>query len=226
MLLPIEELISRKIVNEFRTQMAQGEWLSGKRTAGGIARNAKANLQLDETSELAQSLSQKVLDAVQQNPLFNSAALPKIYFYPRFNCYQNGGHYGLHTDSSILTNDDGQMMRSDVSATLFLSDADEYEGGELTIETPFGVQEVKLNAGDLILYPSSSLHEVKPVTSGARIAAFFWTQSLVREASQREILFDLDQSVQTLTAQLGSTDEEVRRLNGIYHNLLRQWAQP
>ena len=171
-----------------------------------------------------QILGQVITQAVKQHPLFVSATLPHTVFPPRFNCYQDGGHYGLHIDGSVMTLPDGRLMRSDVSATLFLSDADEYEGGELSIETQFGAQEVKLNAGDIIVYPSSSLHEVKPVTQGKRIASFFWVQSMVADPTQREQLFELDQSIQILTAQRGRDDNEVRRLSGLYHNLLRGWA--
>ena len=226
MLIPIEQVITRESVEHLRQLLGQGEWLDGRRTAGGIARSVKENLQLDETSELAQQLSRSVIDAVRQHPLFISAALPDEFFPPRFNCYQGGGTYGLHTDGSIMTLNNGRMIRTDVSATLFLSDADEYEGGELAIDTPFGAQEVKLNAGDLILYPSTSLHEVRPVTSGQRLASFFWVQSLVSDATRREILFDIDQSIQTLATDLGPDNDEVRRLSGVYHNLMRQWATP
>lgn len=224
MLLPIENIIRRDDALALRQALEQAPWVEGIRTAGGIAANVKANLQLDETSALAQQLAQAVLDAVRQHPLFISATLPQKIFPPRFNCYQNSGHYGLHIDSAIMTLPDGQAMRTDISATLFLSDADEYDGGELTIETQYGAQEVKLNAGDLILYPSTSLHEVKPVIRGKRLAAFFWIQSMVANAIQREQLFELDQSIQVLTQDRGSADNEVRRLSGLYHNLLRGWA--
>ena len=224
MLLPIENIIRRDDALALRQALEQAPWIEGIRTAGGIAANVKANLQLDETSALAQQLAQAVLGAVRQHPLFISATLPQKIFPPRFNCYQDSGHYGLHIDSAIMTLPDGQAMRTDISATLFLSDADEYDGGELTIETQYGAQEVKLNAGDLILYPSTSLHEVKPVIRGKRLAAFFWIQSMVANAIQREQLFELDQSIQVLTQDRGSADNEVRRLSGLYHNLLRGWA--
>lgn len=226
MLLPIEQLLSRSAVDELRQHLNQGTWLDGKHTAGGLAREVKSNLQLDHQSELSTQLATAVMSAISQHPLFVSAALPEKWFPPRFNCYQGGGSYGLHIDSSIMKRDDGNTIRTDVSGTLFLSDADEYEGGELAIETPFGAQEVKLNAGDLILYPSTSLHEVRPVTQGQRLAAFFWVQSLVPDSTQREQLFELDQCIQVLTEERGASDNEVRRLSGLYHNLMRQWAKP
>ena len=224
MLLPIEQIISREDALRLRDAIEQDPWHDGRRTAGGLSADVKSNLQLDETSDLAKQLGQVITQAVKQHPLFVSATLPHTVFPPRFNCYQDGGHYGLHIDGSVMTLPDGRLMRSDVSATLFLSDADEYEGGELSIETQFGAQEVKLNAGDIIVYPSSSLHEVKPVTQGKRIASFFWVQSMVAEPTQREQLFELDQSIQILTAKLGRDDSEVRCLSGLYHNLLRGWA--
>lgn len=224
MLLPIENIISAEDASRLRQVIEKEEWLDGKRTAGSLAATVKSNLQLNETSETAQHLSQVIADAVQQHPLFVSASLPKSVFPPRFNCYQNGGHYGLHVDNSIMTLPNGSSMRTDVSATLFLNDADDYEGGELSIETQYGAQEIKMNAGDLILYPSTSLHEVKPVTSGKRLAAFFWIQSMVANPVQREQLFELDQSIQVLTQERGSDDNEVRRLSGLYHNLLRGWV--
>ncbi len=226
MLLPIEQLINADEARQLAQLLESQAWTDGKRTAGSLAATVKANLQLDETTALAQDLAARVQSVVLQHPLFVSAALPNKVFPPRFNCYQNGGHYGLHTDASILCLADGSQMRSDISATLFLSDADDYDGGELAIETRYGAQEVKLNAGDLILYPSTSLHEVRPVTRGRRIAAFFWVQSLVADISQREILFELDTSIQALTQDRGPADTEVRRLNAIYHNLLRQWSAP
>lgn len=224
MLLPIENIISAEDASRLRQVIEKEEWLDGKRTAGSLAATVKSNLQLNETSETAQHLSQVIADAVQQHPLFVSASLPKSVFPPRFNCYQNGGHYGLHVDNSIMTRPNGSSMRTDVSATLFLNNGNDYEGGELSIETQYGAQEIKMNAGDLILYPSTSLHEVKPVTSGKRLAAFFWIQSMVANPVQREQLFELDQSIQVLTQERGSDDNEVRRLSGLYHNLLRGWV--
>jgi len=165
-----------------------------------------------------------ILSRLSECPEFISAALPKRIYPSKFNCYRNGGHYGLHVDSSIMTLPDGESLRTDISATLFLCDPDDYDGGELVVESQYGIQEVKLSAGDMILYPSTSLHEVRPVTRGERVCAFFWVQSMVRESQHRELLFDLDQSIQQLTKERGTDCPEVRRLTGIYHNLIRSWA--
>jgi PKHD-type hydroxylase len=224
LLIPIENVLSDQNVIDIRTKLADGEWQDGRASAGGIAARVKANLQLNDNTELASELRQVVLAALQSHPLITSAALPKKIYPPKFNCYRNGGCYGLHVDGSIMNLPNGETLRTDISATLFLSDPEEYEGGELAIETQYGAQEVKLRAGDMVLYPSTSLHEVLPVTKGARTCAFFWFESLVRDNAKREILFDLDQSIQILTPKLSVDDLEVRRLSGIYHNLLRQWA--
>ena len=159
-----------------------------------------------------------------QHPQFFSAALPFRFVPPLFNRYQGGGSYGLHVDGSVMTMGEGQRLRSDVSTTLFLCDPEDYEGGELVVMDTYGAHEVKLPAGDLILYPSTSLHKVEPVTRGARTCAFFWTQSLVRDTGQRAALYELDQTIQRLRAQLGDNDE-VLQLTGHYHNLLRRWAE-
>lgn len=229
MLLPVEGVFSREEVVQLRELLVkaseQGLWQDGRATAGSQALLVKQNLQLDDDADLTRQLSDTVIRRLAGHPLFMSAALPLKIFPPKFNCYQNGGHYGLHVDSAVMTLPDRSTMRTDVSATLFLSDADEYEGGELLIETRFGAQPVKLNAGDMIIYPSDSLHEVTPVTQGQRIASFFWLQSLVRSPGQRALLFELDQSVQALSTRLGSSDTEVRRLSHNYHNLMREWAE-
>lgn len=225
MLLPIEHIIHPEDAKRLQHTIESEHWVDGKRTAGSLASHVKANLQLDEQSDIAQQLGQVISDAVLKHPLFISAALPKTLFPPRFNCYQNGGHYGLHVDNALMNLANGQVMRTDLSATLFLNDADEYAGGELSIETQYGTQDIKMNAGDLVLYPSTSLHQVMPVTTGKRLAAFFWVQSLVPNSTQREQLFELDQSIQILTQERGSDDHEVRRLSGLYHNLLRGWSE-
>lgn len=225
MLLPIPEILNAEEVNQFRKRIDQATWQDGKLSAGSQATLVKSNQQLDDSNELTQNLSNNILQRLQTHPTFVSATLPYKLFPPRFNRYQNGGHYGLHVDSSIMTTASQETIRTDVSATLFLSNADEYEGGELMIETQYGAQEVKLNAGDLIVYPSTSLHEVKPVTKGNRICVILWVQSLVRSSQYLEILFELDQSIQTLTLERGVEDGEVRRLSGVYHNLLRQWSE-
>ena len=223
MLIPIPGVLDAQTVTQFRTQLDAAEWQDGKLTAGGQAVQVKANLQLKD-GEVSTRLGNSIIRALTDHAGFMSAALPKAIFPPRFNCYQNGGHYGLHVDNAIMHLPDGAVMRTDLSATLFLSNPDDYEGGELTIDTQYGVQQVKLNAGDMILYPSTSLHEVKPVTEGARVCSFFWIESLVRDSFQRELLFDLDQSIQQLTVDRGADDGEVRRLSAVYHNLVRNLA--
>ena len=225
MLITIPNVLSKDEVNQFREYLDEANWEDGSNTAGSIALNVKKNHQLDDTKEPVLSLGPHILKTLAQNPIFISAALPDKIYPPKFNQYSKNETYGAHIDGSLMqipgTN---QTIRTDLSATLFLSEPEEYEGGELTIETKYGTQTVKLAAGDMVLYPSTSLHHVSTVTSGARIASFFWIQSMVRDIQQRETLFNLDQSVQKLTAQLGSTHQEVVNLSGIYHNLIRQWA--
>lgn len=224
MLLPIESLLSADEVQQCRQLLFAAEWLDGAATAGGLARTVKHNYQLNDHSATAQRLQEFLLQKLRQHPTFVSATLPEHIYPPKFNLYQDGGHYGQHVDSAVMTLSSGQVIRTDVSATLFLCDPDDYEGGELQIETRYGVQAVKLPAGSLILYPSHSLHEVTPVTRGQRLCSFFWVQSLVRDSQNRELLFDLDQSIQSLTIEHGPASEDVVRLSHIYHNLLRQWS--
>lgn len=224
MLIAIENLLSKSEVAALRERLDVAAWQDGAATAGGIARRQKHNLQLDDAAEPARSLSQEVLRRVRAHPTFISAALPRKIYPPKFNRYEGGGEYGAHVDGAILQTLAGETLRSDLSATLFLSEPDTYEGGELQIEGPFGVQEVKLEAGSMVLYPSSSLHRVTPVTDGARVAAFFWIESLVRDDGDRTLLFDLDQAIQGLTATVGPDNGELVRLTHVYHNLLRRWA--
>jgi PKHD-type hydroxylase len=200
-------------------------WADGVDTAGAQAAQSKRNRQLQPGSPLANRLGHLVADALQRHPLFVSAALPQHVLPPMFNCYEGGGHYGNHIDSAIHRDPArGTRVRTDVSTTVFLCDPDEYEGGELIVEDAYGAHEVKLPAGDAIVYPSTSLHRVEPVTRGARIASFLWTQSMVRDDRRRNMLFDLDTNIQKLRQQLGDTPE-VLSLTGHYHNLLRQWAE-
>jgi PKHD-type hydroxylase len=196
MLITIDDVLSKDEVAQFRAWMARAEWQDGAATGGSQARRVKHNLQLDDNAEPAISLGQHILRSLAANPLFVSAALPRKIYPPKFNRYEGGGSYGTHVDSAVMQlPGSGQSLRSDLSATLFLAEPDEYEGGELEIETEFGVQEVKLEAGSLVLYPSSSLHRVTPVTSGARLASFFWIESLVGDDGERSMLFDLDQAI-------------------------------
>ena len=224
MLIPIENVLSKDEVLHFRQQLAAADWQDGVKTAGTLARSAKTNLQLEDGSALAVALGNHILRKLGNHPAFISAALPHRIFPPKFNCYRNGGAYGLHVDSALMAvGGTGLTVRSDLSATLFLSEPDEYDGGELQIDGPFGVQAVKLGAGDMVLYPSSSLHQVTPVTRGERIASFFWIQSMVQQQEDRTLLFDLDRAIQGLTPD-STTRPDLITLTQVYHNLLRRWA--
>ena len=227
MLITIPNVLSADEVRQFREYLDKADWQDGINTAGSIARNVKKNQQLDDTQEPAIRLGNHILRVLAQNPTFVSAALPDRIYPPKFNRYCENETYGAHIDGSLMQIPGTNLtLRTDLSATLFLAEPDEYEGGELTIETQYGAQTVKLPAGDMVLYPSTSLHQVLPVTQGARVASFFWIQSMVRDIQERETLFELDQSVQSLSAELGATHPQVVKLSGVYHNLMRQWAKP
>ncbi|WP_144734186.1 Fe2+-dependent dioxygenase [Extensimonas perlucida] len=201
-------------------------WLDGRSSAGAQALAQKNNAQLAQTSPQAQQLRTLVLSALQRAPLFFSAALPQKIFNPLFNRYSGESNfYGPHIDGAVLHSQaTGQWVRSDISCTLFLSAPDEYEGGELLIQQAQGERRIKLPAGDLILYPGSTVHQVTPVTRGVRLASFFWVQSMVRSTTQRELLYDMDMHLLALRQSLGESDPSVIGLTGTYHNLLRQWA--
>ena len=184
----------------------------------------KRNLQLPDASPLREQLSRLVLAALARHPLYHAATLPLRTLPPRFNRYEGGGQYGFHVDGAVMALPDAGQLRSDVSCTLFLSEPDDYDGGELIVSDTYGEHDVKLPAGDLIIYPSSSLHRVAPVTRGTRVASFFWVQSLVRDDSRRRLLFELDTSIQSLTRS-GADAAAVLQLTGVYHNLLRQWSE-
>ncbi|WP_028312332.1 Fe2+-dependent dioxygenase [Derxia gummosa] len=224
MLIPIEGVLSRDEVAQFRARLDAAQWQDGAATAGALAVLVKRNQQLDDASETAIALGHHILRKLGANPLFVSAALPRRIHPPKFNRYADGGTYGAHVDGAVMNLPDGSTLRTDLSATLFLCDADEYDGGELEIETVYGVQSVKLDAGDLILYPSTSLHRVTPVTRGARVCSFFWIESLVRDEGERGLLFDLDRAIQGLTPVVGRDNDQLLGLTGVYHNLLRRWA--
>lgn len=227
MLLVIEQLLDATTVADWRQRLQCAHWCDGRATAGGAARSVKANQQLDDRDPLALELGQQLLGLLGRHPQFLSAALPERIHPPRFNRYADGGHYGTHVDAAIMhVAAQGRSLRSDLSATLFLCEPEDYDGGELQVETPFGLQSVKLAAGDLVLYPSSSLHRVTPVSRGARIAAFLWLQSLVREDAARGLLYELDQRIQSLATRAAADDADVAGLTSVYHNLLRRWAQP
>lgn len=225
MLLHVPNVLSKEQVQSIRQAMEQdNQWISGKKTAGGQAQQIKNNLQINLDSPLYQELNQFVLQQIKHSALIQSFALPKDILPPLFNCYQDTGHYGNHVDNAVhFYAEKNKAVRTDVSMTIFLSEPDEYEGGELVIEDTYGAHEVKLDAGDAIVYPATSLHRVEPVTQGARIASFTWIQSMVKDDWQRSMLFNLDMTIIQLRQKLGDCEETVN-LTSHYHNLLRQWA--
>ncbi len=224
MLLHLPGVLEPAQVRAMRATLDAAQWTDGKQTVGPQGARVKHNLQLPEASPERRELGAQVLAALARHPLYHPAVLPLRALPPRFNRYEGGGHYGFHVDGSVMALPNGEQMRSDVSCTLFLSDPDEYDGGELVVADTYGEHEVKLPAGDAILYPSTSLHQVNPVTRGARVAAFFWIQSLVREERRRRLLFELDTSIQALTRS-AADGAALLQLTGVYHNLLREWAQ-
>lgn len=224
----IEKVLTKDEVREFRALLDKSAWPDAQAvgTAGTLARLVKKNQQLDEASPLAVELGNRILRKLAKHDQFTSFALPHRIYPPRFNRYADGGHYGAHIDSALLhVANSSVTVRGDLSATLFLCEPDEYDGGELEIDTATDTQAIKLEAGDMVLYTSGALHRVLPVTRGARIASFFWVQSVVCDAGKRALLFDLDQAVQQATHDLGPESQVVVRLSGVYHNLLRRWAQ-
>lgn len=223
MLIHIPNVLTAQEAAEFRRRLDAADWADGRETAGAQGMQVKHNMQLPDASPLRAELARAVLAALKHSPLFFAAALPHKILPPRFNRYADGGSYGFHTDGGVMNLAEGDYLRSDISCTLFLNDPDEYDGGRLVIEDSFGEHAVALPAGDAILYPSSSLHRVEPVTRGARLASFFWVQSLVRGESQRRMLFDLDMSIQALTEQ-GADRPTILKLTNVYHNLLRRWS--
>lgn len=226
MLITIPNVLSKQEVQQFRTALDKAEWESGQKTAGTQSAEVKRNQQLPVDSDEAQQFGKYLLQQLSQNPLFLSAALPLRILPPMFNKYESNETFGIHVDNAIRVNHLTQeRLRTDLSMTVFLSEPDEYDGGELIIEDHYGVQEVKLEAGHMVLYPSTSLHEVLPVTRGARVSSFFWLQSMIRSDAHRTMMFDLDQTIQTLGDRDGMNDDEVVQLTGIYHNLIRTWAE-
>jgi PKHD-type hydroxylase len=226
MMIEIPDVLDAAGVARLRAIVDAGEWVDGNATSGPQSALAKRNEQLGEDSAAAREGGALVLNALGRSPLFIAAALPSKIFPPLFNRYAGGQVFGTHIDNAIrMKRGTDFRIRSDLSATLFLADPDSYDGGELVVEGAFGVQAVKLPAGHMILYPASSLHRVEPVTRGVRVASFFWLQSMVRDGEARRHLFELDQSVQTLAAERGQDDPTVIRLTGLYHNLLRRWAE-
>jgi PKHD-type hydroxylase len=225
MLIAIPDLLDAAGVARVRTIIDAGEWIDGNATSGAQAALAKRNGQLPEDSAAAREAGALVLDALAASPLFVAAALPLKVFPPLFNRYTGGEEFGLHVDNAVrIRRGSDFRIRSDLSATLFLEDPADYDGGELVIDDQFGEQRVKLPAGHMVLYPASSLHKVTPVTRGRRVASFFWVQSMVRDDGARRLLFELDQGVQAVAADKGQGDAAVVQLTGVYHNLLRRWA--
>jgi PKHD-type hydroxylase len=224
MLIPIADLLSAEQVLQARQILDAADWVDGRVTAGHQSARTKDNVQLPEGSEAARALRELVLGALGKSALFISAALPLQVFPPLFNRYSGGQSFGTHVDNAIRqVPSTGQRVRTDLSATLFLASPEEYDGGELVVEDTYGAQSIKLPAGHMILYPATSLHHVRPVTRGARLASFFWIQSMVRDDGRRTILFDLDVAIQRINSDYPDHPSAVQ-LTGVYHNLLRQWA--
>jgi PKHD-type hydroxylase len=226
MLVCVPNVLSKAEVAEFRDIMNGVGWEDGRSTAGAQSALVKDNEQLPPDSEVSRKLGARVIKALTASPLFISAAIPRHIFPPLFNRYATGKHFGVHVDNAVRGDPlSGLRIRTDLSVTLFLSEPDEYDGGELIVEDYYGSHEVKLPAGDLVLYPATSLHTVTPITRGARVASFFWLQSMIRDGHARSMIFDLDHAIQGLVKRLGNGDAEVVKLTGIYHNLIRYWAE-
>jgi PKHD-type hydroxylase len=225
MMIQIPEVLTAAQVADVRRLIDNADWVDGNVTSGRQAALAKRNRQLPEDSPAAKRAGEIVLDALGRNALFVAAALPAKVWPPLFNRYASGERFAMHVDNAVRLGRGGaDRLRSDLSATLFLSDPASYDGGELTVEDTYGAHAAKLAAGDVIVYPASSLHHVTPVTSGERVASFFWIQSMVRDDSRRRLLFEMDVAVQQVAAELGQGHESVVALTGTYHNLLRMWA--
>ncbi|QLG87344.1 Fe2+-dependent dioxygenase [Chitinibacter bivalviorum] len=225
MLLHIPQVLDQQTVAACRARLDRTEWLDGRITAGSQSAKVKNNEQLPNDDREAIAVRKVILAALEKNELFFSAALPKRIFPPLFNRYSEGMTFGNHVDNAVRRiTETGEWVRSDLSATLFFSAPEEYDGGELIIEDTFGLHEVKLAAGDMILYPSSSLHRVEPITRGTRVASFMWMQSMIKDVGERGLLFDLDTSIRQIRGELGDTPTAVQ-LTGVYHNLLRKWGE-
>lgn len=225
MLLKIPSLLTGNQIQQCRELLYATDWIDGDITAGYQSSKAKNNLQLPEHSDVSRQLGDIILDALETNDLFISAALPLKIFPPLFNCYQAGQSFGAHVDNAIRRVPGTPVkVRTDISMTLFFTPPEEYDGGELIIDDTYGSHRVKFDAGDMVLYPSTSLHHVTPVTRGHRLASFFWLQSLVACGEKRRLLFDMDSAIQSLTKCLDDS-QEIIKLTGIYHNLMRHWSQ-
>ena len=225
MLSIIENVLSKDEVRQLRKHLDGADWVSGQSSAGSLSGEVKSNHQLEEESQVAVSLGNHILKVLGNHPRFISAAIPEKIYPPKFNRYTGGEHYGVHVDGAMMrVTGTNVVIRSDISATLFLCEPDEYEGGELVIEGTLGTQEVKLGGGDMVLYPSTTLHQVRPVTQGTRTCSFFWVQSMVQDTGQRTLLYELDQSIQALSSTHEKNDKDIARLTGVYHNLMRRWS--
>lgn len=224
MMYHIPGVLTPQGVAQCRQQLAQANWVDGRATTGAQGAQVKNNQQVDTGSELYIALQKAVLSAINQNALFFSAALPKTISMPLFNRYQDNETYGFHVDGAVRSHPESGWMRTDLSATLFLSSPESYDGGELIVNDTYGQHAVKLPAGDVVLYPSSSLHCVTPVTRGVRVASFMWVQSMIRDDKKRAMLFELDKNIQSLKSRNGESDEILSLLN-LYHNLLREWSE-
>jgi PKHD-type hydroxylase len=228
MLICVPDVLSKDEVADFRRIMDVADWEDGRSTAGAQSALVKKNEQLPPNSDVARQLGKRIVSALTGNPRFISAAIPLQIFPPLFNRYaaSDGHQFGIHVDNAVrgdhLT---GMRIRTDLSVTLFLSEPEEYDGGELVVEDFYGSHEIKLPAGSLVLYPASSLHMVTPVTRGMRVASFFWLQSMIRDGHARSLIFDLDTAIQSLVDRIGRDDPETVKLTGIYHNLIRYWAE-
>ena len=226
MLICVPDVLSKAEVADFRAAMDAAEWEDGRSTAGAQSAMVKKNEQLPPNGAIARQLGEAVIKALVASPLFVAAAIPKQIFPPLFNRYGVGQHFGIHVDNAVRGDHfTGTRIRTDLSVTLFLSDPEEYDGGELIVEDYYGSHRVKLPSGHLVLYPASSLHAVTAVTRGVRIASFFWLQSMVRDGHARSLIFDLDTAIQGLVQRVGRDDPELVKLTGIYHNLIRCWAE-
>jgi PKHD-type hydroxylase len=224
-LLQIPDVLTPEQVAQARHLLDTAQWVDGRVTAGRQSAQVKDNEQLPEDHPVARQLGEMVLGALEGNALFVSAALPLRVFPPLFNRYRGGHSFGNHVDNAIRQITGSPLrIRTDLSATLFLASPDEYDGGELVVEDTYGVHAVKLPAGHMILYPSTSLHHVRPVTRGARVASFFWIQSMLKDDGQRTLLFDLDTAIQRLSVDVPQHPSVVQ-LTSVYHNLVRQWAE-
>ena len=225
MLITIPGVLTADQVAQMRQALDAADWVDGKVTAGHQAQSVKKNLQLPEEHPLSAKLGEVVLGGLARSPLFVSAALPLKVYPPMFNRYTGGGHFGTHVDTAIRQDPrTGGRIRTDLSATLFLSEPEEYDGGELSVEDTYGVHKVKLPAGSMVLYPATSLHHVTPVTRGARVSSFFWLQSMIRSDGDRTLLFDMDQAIQRVERESPGSAAAVQ-LTGVYHNLLRRWVE-